>query len=521
MTYPSLQAFYFSCSLGQFCLADPDLTVSSKADIFEAKVATAVDEANSSDSEETFVYESNPPEPYAPRSARLSSRTPSVTSLTSQVDQRSKSVVRENPHRVAGKRSMKFANYNSNLDSELGGGPGGVRGGGIKPLATPRQHHITRHSRGPSHTGLFDLDSPFTHNNKLTSPRLPFARSRPTSPRFTGNRTVSSPRKTEADPDEADEGIADDERMPLIGSIRVNRTRHNKRPTQGSIRLVDYYGEEAEAARQSPISRHTAFVLFLSLFLVLSAAAAALLVAVSKGLVGVSIAEIDNVLATEQELMFDLNVVATNPNLFTLTISDLNMDVFAKSGFAGTAARWREEEEEEEEGRWRRRPRPWLAPDDHTVSRRYSNEHNSDDDDADDDNENGNHDDDDDFVHHHGVDQGTDPIEDPGDDPQTMVLGRVFEFDNPLSFESSPIRRSSTRSTGGIRLTQPGNRTEEGGSARWERVLQHPFELILGGALKYQLPLSSKTHSVSVRSTISVDPRKDRKADRGADESMT
>src|SRR5271154_1484220 len=37
-------------------------TVSSKADIFEAKVASAIDGTNSSDSEETFVYESNPAE---------------------------------------------------------------------------------------------------------------------------------------------------------------------------------------------------------------------------------------------------------------------------------------------------------------------------------------------------------------------------------------------------------------------------------------------------------------------------
>ena len=60
---------------------------SSKADIFEAKVASAVDEANSSDSEETFVYESNPPE-VNDRPRRFHSRTPSATSMASQVDQR-------------------------------------------------------------------------------------------------------------------------------------------------------------------------------------------------------------------------------------------------------------------------------------------------------------------------------------------------------------------------------------------------------------------------------------------------
>ena len=51
---------------------------SSKADIFEARVANAVEDANSSDSDETFVYESNPPEQQ--RRPRHHSRTPSVTS---------------------------------------------------------------------------------------------------------------------------------------------------------------------------------------------------------------------------------------------------------------------------------------------------------------------------------------------------------------------------------------------------------------------------------------------------------
>src|SRR6266702_2481606 len=48
---------------------------SSKADVFEAKVASAVDEENSSDSDETFVYESNPPDP-PPHKNRHHSRTP-------------------------------------------------------------------------------------------------------------------------------------------------------------------------------------------------------------------------------------------------------------------------------------------------------------------------------------------------------------------------------------------------------------------------------------------------------------
>jgi Vacuolar segregation subunit 7 len=449
------------------------ILVSSKADIFEAKVASAVDEANSSDSDETFVYESNPPEPYVPRSARHHSRTPSATSLASQVDQygaRNKSNGKDGQHSVAGKRSMKFANYNSNLDGEYGS-QGAGRGAG-RTVSTPRHHHISRHARGQSHTGLFDSDSPFTQANKPSSPRVATGRSRPNSPRFTSNRATSSPRKAEAYSWDADEGVADDERMPLIGSVRVNRARHARKPNNGSSRQFDYIEDE----RRGFFSRHGACFLVTLLFLVMCIGAGAFIMVLSRPLVDVSIKEIKNVLASEQELMLDLNVRAVNPNLFAITVSELNVDIFAKSGFAGSAALWREHQSRRvtrRKGRARR-----MGDQSHDPV------HTSD-----------------------GVDEGNDPIDDPGSDPQTMVLGRIFEFDSPLVFEPSPIRRQSMLSLGEIRLTQPGNKTEEGGSARWERVIQHPFQLIIGGAVRYQLPLSSRTRSASIRSKVTVDPK--------------
>lgn len=436
-------------------------------------MASAVDEANTSDSDETFVYESNPPEPYVPRSARHHSRTPSATSVASQVEQygaRSKSTTKDGQHSVAGKRSMKFANYNSNLDGEYGG-QGTGRGMG-RTVSTPRHHHISRHSRGPSHVGIFDNDSPFGQGSKPSSPRVPTGRSRPNSPRVTGGRVMSSPRKTEAYSYDADEGVADDERMPLMGSVRINRARHARRLNNGNIRQV----EHVQDGRSGFFSRHGACFLVTLLFLMLCIGAGSFIMALSKPLMYVSIQEMRNVLATEQELMLDLNVRATNPNLFAITVSELNVDIFAKSGFAGSAAQWRQNRSPPA---FRRSPRLKSA----------------------------------DVDFHHdigvtdGVDEGNDPIEDPGSDPQTMVLGRVFEFDSPLIFDASPIRRQSILSLGEIRLRQPGNKTEEGGSARWERVIQHPFELIIGGAVRYQLPLSSRTRSASVRSRIRVNPK--------------
>lgn len=448
-------------------------TISSKADIFEAKVASAVDEANSSDSDETFVYESNPPEPYVPRSARHHSRTPSATSLASQVDQyggRTKPNGKDGQQSVAGKRSMKFANYNTNIEGEYSS-QGAGRGVG-RTVSSPRHHYISRHSRGPSHAGLFDSDSPFSQVNKAASPRASTGRTRPNSPRFTGNRTTSSPRKAEVHAYDADGGVADDERMPLVGSVRVNRARHTRRPNNDSWRQSGYMDYETRGF----FSRHGACLTASLLFLVLCTGAGSLIMALSRPLMDVSIKEIKNVLATEQELMFDLNIRATNPNLFAITISELNVDVFAKSGYAGCDAEWREHDSRSIPNRERR-------------TRQSSGRSN----------------DTADILC--GVDKGNGAIENPGLDRHTMVLGRIFEFDSPLVFEASPIRRQSTLSLGEVRLTKPGNGTEAGGSARWERVIQHPFQLIVGGVVRYQLPLSSRPRSASVRSKVHVDPK--------------
>ena len=102
-----------------------------------------------------------------------------------------------------------------------------------------------------------------------------------------------------------------------------------------------------------------------------------------------------------------------------------------------------------------------------------------------------------------GILEGTDPTE---GDSQTMLLGRIFHFDSPLSFDGSPVKRHIHHSMGEVRLARPGNKTEMGGSERWERVLQYPFELILRGVLKYQLPVSSRMQSAAIGASVYVHP---------------
>lgn len=452
-------------------------TVSSKADIFEAKVASAVDEATSSDSDETFVYESNPPDTHGSRQ-RHHSRTPSAASMASQADttsSRYRSGPKDGQHSVAGKRSMKFTNsaYNNNLDGEIG--PGSAKGNSRGGTITPRHHHIGRYGRG-GHTSLFDNDSPFTQANRgpsgkngmINASRL----SRPSSPRVNGYRNGTPTRKGEVFDQDFDEDAADDERTPLVGSVRINRSRHARRPNSASLRQIEYL----EQRDRRFLSRYGACIIVTLFLLIILFGAATFLVALAKPLTDVTVKHIQNVLASEQEIMLDLDVRATNPNLFAITVSDLNVDIFARSAYVRASH---------------------IDVQPSVPSRRKKNRINETDVLAALSTSNG------------GVDEGTDPIEDPEADPRTMLLGRIYEFDSPLIFDASPFRRKTTSSVGQVRLQKPGNKTEQGGTARWERVLQHSFELTVRGNIKYQLPLSSRYQSAQIQASIKVGPNEE------------
>ncbi|KAE8353068.1 vacuolar segregation subunit 7-domain-containing protein [Aspergillus coremiiformis] len=478
---------------------------SSKADIFEAKVASAVDEADVSDSDETFVYESNPPDPYPVRQSRYHSRTPSATSMASQVDQlaaRGRPGLRDGNHSVTGKRSMKFTNntYAGSVDGDAAEDSGRshsrVDGGGTH---TPRHHHIGRYGRNNAYLSLFDSESPFPQSQAY--PKSPrhfiggFRQPRHPSTRGAPNyRTINNTRKAgEIYGYDFDAEGADDERTPLVGSPRLTRSRHgNRRPGSASLRQIEYMQQR----QRSFLSRYGACVVISIFLLAIIGGATSFIVGITKSLLNVQILAIQNVLASEQEIMLDLSVRATNPNLFPVAIDDIDMNIFARSRFVGTDKLWRDHGSDwsdfprVEDSRKRARLASLarcagingcLANETVLAER---------------------------VVHPDGgVDKGTDPIPtDPAGDPQTMLLGRVFRFDSPLTFEASPWNYLPSTSKGQIRLARPGNKTEEGGTERWERVLQHPFELIVRGVVKYQLPLSSRLLSASVSSIVKVVP---------------
>ena len=398
--------------------------------------------------------------------------------MASQADttsSRYRSGPKDGQHSVAGKRSMKFTNsaYNNNLDGEIG--PGSAKGNSRGGTITPRHHHIGRYGRG-GHTSLFDNDSPFTQANRgpsgkngmINASRL----SRPSSPRVNGYRNGTPTRKGEVFDQDFDEDAADDERTPLVGSVRINRSRHARRPNSASLRQIEYL----EQRDRRFLSRYGACIIVTLFLLIILFGAATFLVALAKPLTDVTVKHIQNVLASEQEIMLDLDVRATNPNLFAITVSDLNVDIFARSAYVRASH---------------------IDVQPSVPSRRKKNRINETDVLAALSTSNG------------GVDEGTDPIEDPEADPRTMLLGRIYEFDSPLIFDASPFRRKTTSSVGQVRLQKPGNKTEQGGTARWERVLQHSFELTVRGNIKYQLPLSSRYQSAQIQASIKVGPNEE------------
>ncbi|KAK7992006.1 phospholipid metabolism enzyme regulator [Apiospora saccharicola] len=451
---------------------------SSKADIFEAKVASAVEEANSSDSDETFVYDSNPPD-VSDRPRRYHSRTPSATSMVSQLDRNAlrgihtvhEGTTSTNP---AIKKNMKFVNtYNSNGAESMTGeddGNGTSRSNAGSARGTARHHHHAGRwgrGNGSNHLSLFDNESPFPNaaRSKLSGATSRVS-STPPSPRFPPHR--SSPMNGNKrqmtmvggyDMDDTTTG-ADDERTPLIhngNSLRSNRSPRSRRVQ----REQDIESRSYHRQRPSFLNRFASCLVLTVMLLLVITGAIGFMFATSQPLLDLELVKISNVLASEQELMMDITVRAHNPNIVVVSVDAADLEVFAKSPHAGTDSEW------------------WRSP----------------------------HGDDFDILDDPPNDPPIGPPEDPPGNKSApnMRLGNIVTLDSPLNFEGSFFRAGISMASGELRLARPGNDTD-GGSERWERILNDEFLLIVKGVLKYTLPLSQRIRSATVTAQTKVKP---------------
>ena len=515
----------------------------SKADIFEAKVASAVDEANTSDSEETFVYDSNPADGRGDRPHRFHhSRTPSATSL-SQADRSGMRSIHSIMEGSGGgpsgggvtvKKSMKFVNtfgHAGGNDSGLGDDEAnktatmrGVSGSG---RGTARlHHHVGRFGLGGGgakngHQSILDNESPFPVNTAsrlkmlgggngsssggggptsypsgrsgggLPSPR---AAGGSMSGRSGGGAYAYSQKRGYGstggphfgyDMDDTTPGPAgSDERTPLMGvagsqrgTVRNGGNRASRRQQHMSLRAL----EQQAYHRHAPASFLNRFasclVVTVMLMLVISGAIG-FMFATSQPLDDIELVKISNVIASEQELMFDVMVRAHNPNVVVVTVDAADMEVFAKSPHAGTDSEWWRRPVEATDNKPRpveagAKPRPSIESESESTGAKSDSTDNK-------------------------------PRDQPDSSPN-FLLGKFTEFDNPLSFEGSFFHHGLSTSRSGVRIRRPGNGTD-GGSERWERILDDEFDLIIKGVLRYSLPLSQRVRSALIEGRRTVKP---------------
>lgn len=287
----------------------------------------------------------------------------------------------------------------------------------------------------------------------------------------------SSGRKQEEPYDFDVEQNADDERTPLVGTVRGPRNFRQTRHIASSATSMDNYPEPRR--RWGCLGGRAGSYFLTGLVVVLVVfSAIGFVLASNRALYNVEIRKLKNVLASEEELMLDLVVGAVNPNTLAVTITEMDLDIFAKSKHIGTV-----HPPGKDHGDQTRRLRK------RRDGSRSKVERNSD-----------------------GSEDLSDfwraplTLPDVERDAQTMLLGRVFHFDQGLTFDASPIKQHEHLSSGQVRLRKPGNDTETGGSARWEHIIQDPFELIVRGTLKYQLPISSRQQRAAVGATVEVHP---------------
>ncbi|KAI5285706.1 hypothetical protein KEM52_002321 [Ascosphaera acerosa] len=377
---------------------------------------------------------------------------------------------------------MKFISNNGgyggvlegdNLPDGIGAyGTGGIGGvaGARSGTRTGRGHlHSTRQYRPSLRNHVYPSvlePSPYYSVGNVKPARHNISNAR----RLVGHLRATNKGRDDAFAYDFDGDGADDERAPLLSQIR--RFRNGRRPNPASLRHL----ECLEHQHSSRTARFAFCATLLSVLLFISTIGTMVVVGLTRPLRGLNVTMIENVIASEQEIMLDINVEAVNLNLLPLTVSRVDINIFAQSNFIGNEGMWAD-----------------LAARDDSASKPLSGgaAHAR-------------------LFTRETVDEGTNPISDPDDMPadnsSTMLLGRVFDLDAPLTFDSSPWRHTPSASVGQIRLAHPGNHTEEGGSRRWERVLQHPFELILRGVVHYQLPLGDHYTSAPISGRLDVMP---------------
>ncbi|KAA8916268.1 hypothetical protein TRICI_001550 [Trichomonascus ciferrii] len=466
----------------------------SKAEIFAAKIASAVDEADSSDSDETFVYESSSHNDSAnrPRFHRnLSSSSiqppPSVASATAT------SNGAQPPQPQAPPQSQS----QSSQPSESAAAARQVGAGSPKDPPVAAAPGIGKANSLPVGYGNAYRNNSSPRFNKATpSPFLRATSSRYFEGSSSSNNKLHRWRSgSYADDDDEDEELGEgaegdlDDDDEYVDYSETTPLRPNNSSGYRSIRRARKNGglvvySPHNYRRKSPSLRYYMFRRFLWMTLAILCILGAgfvlgFLLASSKPLDTLEVEEIFDIIISDQELAFDMSLEAINPGFLAVDIFKTDLDVFARSPYA---------KDEPDEA---------LADNDAASS-------------------------------------------------HTLLLGNVQHFNAPVTFEGGFFNKVVQSAVGDVKLMNPGknvtdddddnggtNRTLtttitqandtppydiyennsdsdlDSGQKKWVRLSSHPFDLIVRGILRYDLLFGRGQRTVSVVKSVHVDPNVD------------
>ncbi|CDH58077.1 hypothetical protein RO3G_01268 [Lichtheimia corymbifera JMRC:FSU:9682] len=170
--------------------------------------------------------------------------------------------------------------------------------------------------------------------------------------------------------------------------------------------------------------------------------------------------ELGRVLASDKELIFDLQVHANNWNWWTVRIAQSDIAVFAFSS---------------------------LVPLDNAISSSSSSSSNNND----------------------TLTITADPAE---------YLGSFYHFDEPLSFPPTFMTGNPSTAISQIRIKSPG--ADKSGAERWSRLIRYPYGLVTRGILKYtSIPyVALYPQSTAICNVAHVDPTTGTVSDKKPDE---
>lgn len=463
--------------------------LNSKAEIFAAKIASAVDEVHSSDSDETFVYESNPPESQRPKW----SRNPSASSLpidpyqTLNGTRRSKLPPGRDEERAPESSELEHSNRERAVLQAPTPSPVGV------PESDPIPGNLSLSKRSYQVQKVRSNSRPPSprHSSNHRSPKVGTAAAiqgqvlKGSSSRLFDTSNKDNVKRWRRYLDEEDEidadmdGDIDDDDFDLSETTPLRQTVHTIRRSRknGGVAVYSPHNYRQQDKERLYYIRLLLWLLVAITGILGTGFIMGFVLASAKPLQQVHMSQVFDIVVSDEELAFTFIIEAINPGIFGVSVDQSDLDLFAKSSYL---------DDEPEDT-------PWM------MSSSLDGE----------------------FADLFEPYEPQSP--DSDSKARTMLLGNVEHFDVPLIFEGGILSRRPQKSIGDVRLLNPGRNVtgvddgkdhntrfggdypEDEGQKRWKKLNDHPFDLIVRGVLKYKLFLGGK-QTVSVAKTVRVDP---------------